>query len=443
MTRSRKKLIVGICIIAAVAISVAAILWLPGAKDRGDTSDSSTPNATAHGAVRGYTPVLATAKNIQMCGDAIYFSGTKNGIFKYDTATAGVSDPCTDPLCRHRGSNASCRIDSYQRGMFFRAYPDIILYSAAILNEKSGKVTPHLYRFDPVKISNMLLDANAGSSNYYTASDRYVYFTNTVVKNDKTYFNFKQIDLANGNIRIFGEERDGAPAYTLIGAVNGKLYAADADSGATYVCSEEEPGNFTLFWGRVISYIYAGSDDIFFKSRDPEDNTPKDMADYYYHRTDYNGNIISRHKLNGGMKWGSILNGRDLYYIPSSEESVTLPDGSVRKMHPRVIYRLDTETGEETAAFSFSGDYAALSVGFGFNDLIVYDNKIYTAELTGEIFSKEADGSISSKPLSLKNGIVIIDMATSDITYITASHIKNASGDTELSVKTEIIHMER
>lgn len=173
MTRSRKKLIVGICIIAAVAISVAAILWLPGAKDRGDTSDSSTPNATAHGAVRGYTPVLATAKNIQMCGDAIYFSGTKNGIFKYDTATAGVSDPCTDPLCRHRGSNASCRIDSYQRGMFFRAYPDIILYSAAILNEKSGKVTPHLYRFDPVKISNMLLDANAGSSNYYTASDRY------------------------------------------------------------------------------------------------------------------------------------------------------------------------------------------------------------------------------------------------------------------------------
>lgn len=62
MTRSRKKLIVGICIIAAVAISVAAILWLPGAKDRGDTSDSSTPNATARGAVRGYTPVLATAK---------------------------------------------------------------------------------------------------------------------------------------------------------------------------------------------------------------------------------------------------------------------------------------------------------------------------------------------------------------------------------------------
>ena len=167
------------------------------------------------------------------------------------------------------------------------------------------------------------------------------------------------------------------------------------------------------------------------------------MADYYYYRTDYNGNIISKYKLNGGMKWGSILNGRDLYYIPSSEESVTLPDGSVRKMHPRVIYRLDTETGEETAAFSFSGDYAALSVGFGFNDLIVYDNKIYTAELTGEIFSKEADGSISSKPLSLKNGIVIIDMATSDITYITASHIKNALGDTELSVKTEIIHMER
>ena len=136
------------------------------------------------------------------------------------------------------------------------------------------------------------------------------------------------------------------------------MYAADADSGATYVCSEEKPGNFTLFWGRVISYIYAGSDDIFFKSRDPEDNTPKDMADYYYYRTDYNGNIISKYKLNGGMKWGSILNGRDLYYIPSSEESVTLPDGSVLAMSAAVG---QSSVCKEPEALRSSGSKSSVS----------------------------------------------------------------------------------
>ena len=90
------------------------------------------------------------------------------------------------------------------------------------------------------------------------------------------------------------------------------------------------------------------------------------------------------------MKWGSILDGRNLYYIPSVEEDITLPDGSIQRMHPRAIYKLDTVTGDETIAFNFTGDYAALSIGFSFNDLIVYNNKIFTSELTGKVFSQDA-----------------------------------------------------
>ena len=388
-----------------------------------------------------YLPVLATTKNIQANSNYIYFAGTKSGIFKYDIITDQVSNYCTDPLCNHHSQNASCRIDNCQRGMFFRANNNILLYNAAIVNDKYGKITPHLYRFDSGTISNVLLDSNASSSNYYTSSDEYVYFTNTVIKNDKTYFNFKQINLTTGNIKIFGEEQEGSPAYTLIGAVNGKLYAADTNSSATYVCNESDPGNFTLFWERVISYIYAGNKDLFFKSRDPHDNTPKDKANYYYYHTDYNGNIISKHKLNGGMKWGSILDGRNLYYIPSVEEDITLPDGSIQRMHSRAIYKLDTVTGDETIAFNFTGDYAALSIGFSFNDLIVYNNKIFTSELTGKVFSQDAAGNAQSETLSLKNGLVIIDMITADITYITADYVKNAVGDTELSLKHDSIHM--
>lgn len=443
MTQQKKRIMIGICISLAVAAIVFAVLWTAAHRNDHATGDRVDSGTVPPRIERTYIPVLSTAKNIQADSNSIYFAGAKNGIFKYDISTDQVSDYCTDPLCNHHSQNTSCRIDNYQRGMFFRANNETLLYNAAIVNDKYGKITPHLYRFDPAAMSNMLLDSSASFSNHYTASDEYVYFTNTVVKKDKTYFNFKQISLTTGNIKIFGEEREGAPAYTLIGAVNGKLYAADADSGATYVCNESDPGSFTLFWERVISYVYAGNNDLFFKSRDPHDDTPKDKADYYYYHTDCNGNIISKHKLNGGMKWGSIFDGRNLYYIPSVEEDITLPDGSIQKMHPRVIYKLDTVTGNETVAFSFTGDYAALSIGFGFNDLIVYNNKIFTAELTGKVFSDDAAGNTKSETLSLKNGIVIIDMTTADITYITASHVKNAVGDTELSLKRETIHMDR
>lgn len=143
------------------------------------------------------------------------------------------------------------------------------------------------------------------------------------------------------------------------------------------------------------------------------------------------------------MKWGSIIDGKNLYYIPSDEVEITLPDGTVTTTHPRLIYNLDTETGEETVAFNFDGDYVALSVGFMSNDLIVYDNKIFTAELTGTVFSKAEDGTVTSKKLSLKDGIVIIDMVTNDITYVTANYIQTETGDIELSWNSDIIHMNK
>ena len=57
------------------------------------------------------------------------------------------------------------------------------------------------------------------------------------------------------------------------------------------------------------------------------------------------------------------------------------------------------------------------------------------------MFSQDAAGNAQSETLSLKNGLVIIDMITADITYITADYVKNAVGDTELSLKHDSIHM--
>lgn len=293
-----KALIICLAVVIAIIgiIILIGVLKEPGndtpdKTDKTDTSDITDNTDHSPDSPYGYSPALHLTKNIQMGNGVVYFSGTESGVFKYDIATGQVDNYCTDPLCSHYGATASCRIDNCLRGQYFRAYPNTLIYNAVLKNDKLGKVTPHLYRFDVQTMSNMLLDDNASTSNYYTVSDRYVYFTNTTVKNNKTYYNFKQINLATGEVKVFGDEREASSAFTLLGAVGGKLYAADAESSATYVCSEDDPGNFTLFWERIISYIYAGQDDLFFKSRDPLDNTPKDSAAYYYYHTDLEGNI--------------------------------------------------------------------------------------------------------------------------------------------------------
>lgn len=149
------------------------------------------------------------------------------------------------------------------------------------------------------------------------------------------------------------------------------------------------------------------------------------------------------------MKWGSIIDGKNLYYIPSDEVEITLPDGTVTTTHPRLIYNLDTETGEETVAFNFDGDYVALSVGFMSNDLIVYDNKIFTAELrnfSGNAIPQAACmvHNVSTGNYSYSGGIVIdnefyctstLSLSSNDVLYIA---IANAGTSGTLSYSYSI-----
>lgn len=439
-----KRKITTILLIVAVSLFIAATtlgLLKKGSPQNGDSTQYEF--IIADESPLGYISVIPTTKNLQLGKDYVYFSGSDKGIFKYDITCGIVSDYCTDSLCKHYGTNSTCRIANYLNGNFFRAYSNLLVYNTVLKNDDLGGVTLHLFSFDSAHMQNTLLDDNASTSNYYSVSNRYAYFTNVTTQNGKTYYNFKQVELSTGEIRIFGEAKEGAPEYTLIGAIGGKLFAADAESKATYVCSEDDPGEFTPFWGKVISYIYAGENDLFFKSRDPEDDTPKDKAKYYYYHTDYDGNVISKHELTGGMKWGSIVDGQNLYYIPSDEIEIILPDGSSKKTHPREMYKLDTQTGEQTVAFKFDGDYGGLSLGFGGNDLIVYDNKIYTSNITGSIYSTNESGEITAKKLTLNKGLVIIDMQNGDIDYVTANYAMADSGVYQLSWSVEKIKMNK
>ena len=441
MKNKIKVLLIVLCaMIALTAVGFALVMSSGNFRDTETPRDSIEMNMESP---FGYVPVIPTSKNVQMGKNYVYFAGTDKGIFKYDITTGTVSNYCTDPLCKHYGADSTCRIANYLSGNFFRASSNLLLYNAVLQNEELGRVTPHLYCFDSVRMQNTLLDDNASTSNYYSVSNRYAYFTNVTVQNGKTCFNFKQVDLSTGEIKIFGEAKEDAPEYTLIGAVGGKLFAADAESTATYVCSEDDPGNFTPFWDKVISYIYAGENNLFFKSRDPEDDTPKDKAKYYYYHTDYDGNVISKHELTGGMKWGSIFDGRNLYYIPSDEIEITLPDGKTKKTHPREVYKLDIKTGEQTVAFKFDGDYYGLSIGFGSNDLIVYDNKIYTSDITGNIYSENEAGEITAQKLVLNKGLVIIDMLSGNIEYVTANYDRTESDGFELLSNTKKIEMNK
>ncbi len=193
-----------------------------------------------------------------------------------------------------------------------------------------------------------------------------------------------------------------------------KLYATDPEETVTYVSDEEAPGEFKKIWDRRIAFIFTDGNELFFKSKDP-DNMDSDT--YYFYRTDFEGNVKSKHELNGGMYWGGLHDGRNLYYVPQEKISIVLPDGSEQETHPRYMYKLDIETGEQTVAFEFSGDYSLMYLGQSGNDLMVYDNKIYTYDLCGYVPKDDGEGY---DMLNLKRGLVIIDMDNGDITYITA-----------------------
>lgn len=435
-----KKLLLIICaaVILIIVITVVAIIMQDN--DGGEIYRSiDSPTA--------YTPVISSTKNIQLGKNYVYFAGSQNGIFKYDLQTGEVYEYCTDPMCDHSGSNSTCRIANFWNSLFFKAFPDILIYSApldsGIASGNGSRLTNHLFCFDSDAMTNTLLDNNASITNMYCMSNRYAYFTNVVAKDGKNYFNHKQVDIKTGEIRIFGEETEGAAPYNLVGAINGNLFATNAEMTATYICSEDTPGEFRKFWDKAISYLWAGENDLFFKSRAPEDDTPKEEAKYYFYHTDLDGNVIAKCELVGGMRWCSIYDGRYLYYIPDEDVYVTNLDGGSIKIHSRELYRLDMETGKREIAFSFDGDYATMSLKFSFgNDMIVYGNKIYTAHI-GEATSmrdpQTGELIYGGKSINCTDGIAIIDMSNGDITYVTANYSRRGG---EMTSNVEHIPMD-
>ncbi len=330
-------------------------------------------------------------------------------------------------------------------GLYFRAFSNVLVYNAVQKND-DNKLTNHLYGYETETMRNVELHDNASTTNQYCVSEEYAYFDNVINKNDKIYYNHKQIKLSDGSIKVFGEETEGNTPYYLVGAIGGYLFATDNERTITYVCREDTPGNFTKFWDKPISYLWAGSNDLFFKSRDPADDTPKSEAKYYFYHTDYEGNIISKQELVGGMKWGSIYDGKNLYYIPSKDETFICGDGTEKSIHCREIYCLNMETGERTVAFKFDGMYEtmALQLGLG-NEMIVLNNKIYTYSV-GEINSKEnivtKEVIVYGKGVSLRNGIIIIDMSNGDITFVQAEYSRNTDKSCEAIYNIEKIEMD-
>lgn len=370
----------------------------------------------------GYIPVLSTTRLVQMGKDYIFFAGKNRGIFKYDIITGEVSDYCTDPICRHVGKDASCRL-SYHRSMqYFRAFSEMLVYVASYSNS-DRKMTHYVLAYDPNTMKNVELDDNASTSNWYCVSNKYIYFTNTVVRDSVIYYNHKQVSISDGRETVFGEEKEGAPPYTLLGAINGYLFAQSSEDGKTYICKEDTPGEFTLFWENGISNIWAGKNDIFFRSSDPDSNDGK----YCFYQVDLEGNVLKKQEIIGDMRWCSFYDGKNLYYIPAEEtEFVNIEDDTTTKIHCRELYCLDMETGERTVAFRFDGDYATMALQFSMgNDIIVRDGKIYTYKITEQsgYWDENNEKWISGgKQLSFNNGIAIIDMQSGDITHITADY---------------------
>ena len=417
--RKSKRLILILSFLLLVTISICAAVFIINRSEGGfhGLSESSGGVAEEFDSPFGFFRIQGSLKHIQFGKDYIYFHGETNGIFKYDYLTGEVSSVCVDPLCSHSGDDATCRLLKTNPINFFRMFPDMLVYSSMKSGRVSGQssdVKPSMYVYDLVKMTHTLIDEDAAMNNQYCISERYLYYHNIEVKDNKNYYNFKQVDMLTGDIRIFGDATESSPQYRLIGAYAGKLYATDPEETVTYVSDEKTPGEFKKIWDRRMAFIFTDGKELFFKSKDPE-NMNSDT--YYFYHTDFEGNVKSKHELNGGMYWGGLHDGRHLYYVPQEKITIVLPDGSEQETHPRYMYKLDIETGEQTVAFEFSGDYSLMYLGQSGNDLMVYDNKIYTYDLCGYVPKDDGEGY---DMLNLKRGLVVIDMENGDITYITA-----------------------
>ena len=383
-------------------------------------------------------------RDIQFANGFIYFAGSNAGLFKYDPTTDTVSEICSDPLCSHMGAkDASCNFGK-RKGLGFRAFSNVVIYHALARVEGEDMAKNRLFSYDPINMKNIMIDKNPSTSSTSVIGNRYYYSENITVKEENgekvTYTNLRQLDLFTGEEIIFGNEVKGnTPEYRIIGAIDGNIYANNTVEGGLYICPESDPGNFRKLRDSSIGYPFVSEKDIFFKSVDPEERKT-----YYYH-TDLEGNELAKHELVGGMQWGSIYDGRYLYYIPEETVDFQCGDGSVQPIHSREIYKLDMQTGEKTVAFTFNGQYETMGLVEGVSLFIVHDGKLYTNQI-GEYNFTRGTGSLSNvtvygNGVTIKDGLIIIDMESGDITHVSADY-ERIDGRTELVFDIEIIEMD-
>ena len=366
-----------------------------------------------------YTPITGTTEYVQYSGEHLYFEGDTQSIYKYSLADGTISSPCTDPLCSHSGMDASCRMGRHVSGCFYKVCGEYILYDVFGFD---------IYSYNTSTMENLLLDDSreGTASGTMTVSDDYLYFMAYVVdeKTGETSSAYRRINLSNGEAEMLLESEEGRNPYELLGAANGKLYWTDRAYTATYISDESDPENLKIFWDATMSFIWVGEKDMCFRAKDP------DSGAYCFYRADFDGNVISKVKIEGDMKWGSLCDGKHLYYINSEDVPLYLEDGTAvvnQKGNAvtgnnRTVYCLDIDTGERSVAFTFDGDYSALYLRFSMGHVFyVVDGKIITSYIGGCWLRENGEGEALPEDFELhsgNNGVSIIDMESGDIKYI-------------------------
>lgn len=430
-----------ICAVLAVTVVALSVALLKGRDPQagGDQSVPPKDGETEHDPFEDidileerpfgeYTPLLSDHSGIQFGKDYIYFVGKMSGIYKYDIQTGEVSSYCTDPLCKHRGSSTPCKMKACMFGNFFRAYSDVLVYSAGVINEDTKIMENNMYSYDPKTMETKLIMRNAPSISISTISNKYAYFLNSGKTDDgSVYYNCVQINLKTGEEKVFGEKSIGVSGITVRGALNGKLFLKNNIDGKTYVCDEEDLDNTKLFWEHRIYRIWMGTEDMFFISIEGEGDETK----YFLCQTDFDGNLISRHELPHKVRFESFYDGRYYYYIPDGFHMEKAPDGSDLQLISRELYRLDVATGECTLVLTFNGDYKLGSCDYAMNRIMVKDNKLYIGKFTIDEYSLDDNGKLKWEHVTDPNAcICIIDMETGDMTTVSAGQTSAVKTDT-------------
>ena len=393
-----------------------------------------------------YKELIYNNKQIRRDGNTFYFSGDHFSVFKYDSESGEIQDVCTDPLCSHYGKDSSCRIGQINTGScFFAVNGNNFVYTvplSASLDDSIMQLV--LFRYDVSEMTNLRLDHKNGiDDRRYTISSNYCYYVTTYQSNKTGEYSFgmRQCNLETGKTVDFGEKTESVPRP--LGAIGGKVFWKDAASSKTYVCNEDKTGSAHVFWDYPISFPWGNSNDIFFRSTDPDD--PEDSLIFYIFHTDLNGKVISRFDAEDIKCMCVSDDGKYIYYISRTETPavtgngtpVKNNDGSDFLVHGRKLFRIDTETGETDCVFVFDGIFSALNIGVGDGSWFWFDGKkIYTNSLAGYIEEKPGD---EPQRIGFSSGLIIIDTETGKVVRCSADFDRSTAGSRSYkSVETVI-----